>query len=343
MKRDKTFASDNNSGVHPVVMEAIRKANSGHVVGYGNDPYTESAKKKFKEHLGDDIEVFFEYGGTGANVTALMHLTDSFNSIVCAETAHINTDECGAPEKFTGCKLMTIPTESGKITGADIDKTIRGKGDEHHSQERVVSITQATERGTVYTLGEIRDVAEATHKHNLILHMDGARICNAAASLGVSLKATTADVGVDVMSFGGTKNGLMYGEAVIYFDKNLTKDFKFYRKQGMQLASKMRFIAVQFETMLTDDLWLKCASHSNRMAKLLADKLAGIKEIEITRPVEANAVFAKVPGELIPDLQKEYFFYVFDDSVPIVRWMASYDTTEEDVNEFVEIIKKLVK
>jgi threonine aldolase len=340
MKIKKTFASDNNAGVHPEVMDAILRANAGHAVGYGADEYTESAVRKIKEHFGDDIEVFFVFGGTGANVISLKTVTDSFNSIVCASSAHIVTDECGAPEKFTGCKLLTIPSEDGKITAEQVERTIRGKGDQHHSQEGVVSITQATEKGTIYTQSEVKSIARVAHKHNLILHMDGARICNAAASLGITLQEATADVGVDILSFGGTKNGLMYGEAVIFFNKKLADNFKFFRKQGMQLASKMRFIAVQFEALLTNNLWRRNAEHSNKMAAMLAKEVDNIHGVKIMNKIEANSIFAALPGEVIPVLQEEFYFYIFDDSVPIVRWMTSYDTTEDDVHTFADAIRK---
>jgi threonine aldolase len=340
MKIKKTFASDNNAGVHPEIMEAILRANIGHTVGYGDDEYTESAIRKIKEHFGDDIEVFFVFGGTGANVISLKTVTDSFNSIVCASTAHIVTDECGAPEKFTGCKLLTIPSEDGKITAEQVEQTIRGKGDQHHSQESVVSITQATERGTVYTQSDVKAIARVAHKHNLVLHMDGARICNAAAKLRISLKEATADAGVDILSFGGTKNGLMYGEALIFFNKKLAGNFKFFRKQGMQLASKMRFIAVQFEALLTNDLWLRNAVHSSKMAVMLAQEVENIPGVKIMNKVEANSIFAALPREVIPALQEKFYFYIFDDSIPIVRWMTSYDTTEDDVHAFADAIRK---
>jgi threonine aldolase len=340
MKIKKTFASDNNAGVHPEIMDAILRVNIGHAVGYGADEYTESAVRKLKEHFGDDIEVFFVFGGTGANVISLKTVTDSFNSIVCASTAHIVTDECGAPEKFTGCKLLTIPSEDGKITAEQVERTIRGKGDQHHSQEGVVSVTQATERGTVYTQNELKSIARVAHKNNLVLHMDGARICNAAASLGITLQEATTDVGVDILSFGGTKNGLMYGEAVIFFNKKLADNFKFFRKQGMQLASKMRFIAVQFEALLTNDLWRRNAEHSNKMAAMLANEVDNIPGVKILNKIEANSIFAALPREVIPALQEEFYFYIFDDSVPIVRWMTSYDTTEDDVYAFADAIRK---
>jgi len=342
MKIKKTFASDNNSGVHPEIMEAILRANTGHAVGYGEDAYTDSAIRKIKEHFGDDVEVFFVFGGTGANVISLKTVSDSFNSIVCASTAHIVTDECGAPEKFTGCKLLTIPSEDGKISAEQVDRTIRGKGDQHHSQESVVSITQATERGTVYIQSEVKEIAHIAHKHGLVLHMDGARLCNAAVKLGISLKEATADAGVDILSFGGTKNGLMYGEAVIFFNKKLAGNFKFFRKQGMQLASKMRFIAVQFEALLTNDLWRRNAEHSNKMAAMLAKEVDTIPSVKIMNKIEANSIFAALPREMIPALQEEFYFYIFDDSVPIVRWMTSYDTTEDDVYAFADAIRKAV-
>lgn len=341
--RDKTFASDNNSGVHPKVLEAMAKVNRGHVIGYGDDPYTESAIKKFREHFGDEIEVYFVYGGTGANVTALKAVTDSFHSILCASTSHINTDECGAPEKFTGCKLVPLDSPDGKLTPGLISGALRGRGDEHQSQPKVVSITQTTELGTVYKPEEIRAIAEAVHGEGLLLHMDGARICNAAASLNCSFREITTDAGVDFLSFGGTKNGMMYGEAVIFFDADLSANYKYFRKQGMQLASKMRYIAAQFEALLTDDLWLDNAAHANRMARLLEEELRDIPEVEIVQPVEANAVFASLDGKYIPALQKEFYFYIFDDTVPVVRWMPSFDTSEEDVDEFVSLLRSVIE
>ncbi len=273
MTTNRTFASDNYAGVHPVIMEALLRANAGHASSYGADDFTQRAIARFKEQLGDDIEVFFAYNGTGANVLGLSALMQSHNSIICSDLAHINVDESTAPEKFMGCKLVTIPTIDGKIYPAQIEERIRRVDDQHHPQARVISISQTTEYATVYTIDEIRAISAVARKHNLYLHMDGSRIANAAVSLGESLRAITRDAGVDVLSFGGTKNGMMFGEAVVFFNPALAKSFKFIRKQGMQLHSKMRFIGAQFEALLTNDVWKKNAAHANAMAKLLEKAL----------------------------------------------------------------------
>lgn len=342
-KISKGFASDNYSGTHPKILEAIQKANLGHASAYGNDEYTARAIKKFKEHFGKDIDVYFVYNGTGANVLGLKTVTESFNSIICAETAHLNVDECCAPEKFTGCKLLTVPTNDGKISVEKLKHHVYGFGDQHHAQPKVISITQPTELGTLYTLKEVKELADYAHKNNMLLHVDGARLSNAAASLNKSFKEITFDLGVDVLSFGGTKNGMMFGEAVIFRDSKLSRDFAFVRKQGMQLASKMRFISAQFEEILSNDLWLKNAQHSNKMAKTLADEVKKIPKIKITQKVEANGVFAIVPKQYVPNLQKEYFFYVWNEQTSEVRWMCSFDTTEEDIKNFVALLNKIVK
>ena len=342
MKPARSFASDNNAGVHASVLDALAAANQGHVVGYGDDPYTASAIETFKKHFGTDIEVFFVFNGTAANVLSLKALTESYHAVICTETAHIHTDECGAPEKFTGCKLITLAAPDGKLTVPAIKSAYHGIGDQHHVQARVVALTQATEMGTVYTPNEIKAVARFAHQHDMYVHMDGARIANAAASLGVPLKALTGGAGVDVLSFGGTKNGLMGGEAVVFFDRKLAADFLFLRKQGMQLASKMRFIAVQFETLLSNDLWLKSAKHANQMARLLEKEVRKIPGIEIICPVQANGVFARIPHRAIKKLQKKYFFYVWNEEESVVRWMCSFDTTEEDIRDFVKYIAEAV-
>jgi threonine aldolase len=339
----RSFASDNNAGIHPEVIEAINAANDGHVIAYGGDDITARAIKLFHKHFGDDVTVFFVYGGTGANTLGLQAITKSFQAIVCADTAHIDVDECGAPEKFTGCKLLLLLTPDGKIRVEQIKPLMHVIGVEHHVQPGVISISQATEMGTVYTVKELRTLADFAHENNMLLHVDGARIANAAVSLNASLKEITADAGVDVLSFGGTKNGMMYGEAVIFFNKNHGAEFKYIRKQGMQLPSKMRFISAQFEALLADDLWKRNAEHSNRMAQLLAGELAKVPQIQLTQPVETNGVFAIVPPEFIPDLQKEYFFYVWDDAISEVRLMASFDTTEEDVERFMQVVSRIVK
>jgi threonine aldolase len=336
------FASDNNAGIHPTILEAIAKANAGHAVAYGSDPWTDRAVAAFRAQFGDRVEVHFVFNGTGANVLGLGALLRPYHAILCAETAHINVDECGAPEKLTGCKLVDIPTPDGKLTPALVEPRIRGLGDQHHVQPRVLSISQSTELGTVYTPGEIRALADLAHRHGMYLHMDGARISNAAAALGLPLRALTTDCGVDVLSFGGTKIGLMMGEAVIVFDPKLAPDFKFLRKQGMQLASKMRFVAAQFEALLTDDLWLQSARHANAMAALLAQEVSSLPRVRLTRPTQANGVFAILPPEVIPRMQEHAFFYVWDESTHEVRWMTSFDTTEEDVRGFAARLRELV-
>lgn len=339
----RSFASDNNAGVHPSVMEAIAAANDGHVIAYGDDPYTARATKKFREQFGKDTEVFFVFGGTGANILGLKAATHPHHAVICAETAHINVDECGAPEKFTGCKLLGVRTEDGKLRVEDIPPLLHEVGFEHHVQPRVISISQATEMGTVYTPREIKALSNFAHDHGMLLHMDGARISNAASGLDVKLRAITKDAGVDILSFGGAKNGMMYGEAVVFFNSKLAEDFKYTRKQGAQLPSKMRFISAQFEALLTDDLWRRNAQHANRMAQLLAEQLAKVSQITITQMVESNGVFAVIPRRFVPLLQKKYFFYIWNQERSEVRLMTSFDTTEEDIADFVSLVKRTVR
>ena len=336
------FASDNNSGIHPDILKAMQEANIGHCIAYGDDIYTQGAIAKIKEHFGDDIDVYFTFNGTGSNVLALKMLTESYNSIICAETAHINVDECGAPEKFTGCKLLSVPTKNGKLTIEKIKYHMHDFGFEHHSQPKVISIAQVTELGTVYTLGEIKKITDYAHENGVFVHMDGARLCNAAVSLDRSLREITVDVGIDILSLGLTKNGAMNAEAIIFFNRKVSENFKYYRKQGMQLASKMRFMAVQFETLLSNDLWKKNADYANHMASILAEKIAGIPQIQITQEVEANGVFAIVPPGIIPKLQKEFFFYMWDENKSEVRWMTSFDTQLEDIEKFVLLLRNLL-
>ena len=343
MKASRSFASDNNAGVHPEVLKALAAVNQGHVVGYGDDPYTASAIGQFQQHFGDDIEVFFVFNGTAANCLSLKALTKSYEAVICAQAAHIYVDECGAPEKLTGCKLIPIVTRQGKLTVDAVRQAYHGIGDQHHVQPRVISITQATEVGTVYGLHELRALADFAHDRQMFLHVDGARIANAAAALGKGLRECTRDVGVDVLSFGATKNGGMGAEAVVFFNPELAKDFKFYRKQGMQLASKMRYLAAQFEALFKGDLWLKNAHHSNRMAQLLKRELSGVPELKIVYPVEANGVFARIPSLAIPKVLKRYFFYPWDIEQSVVRWMCSWDTTEEDVKKFVAFVKQTMR
>ena len=339
----RSFASDNNAGVHPEMIEAIRAANEGHVVAYGDDPFTERAVKVFQKHFGKEIAVYFVFGGTGANVLGLKAITNTYEAVVCAETAHINVDECGAPEKFTGCKLLSIRTPDGKLRVEQIKPLLHGIGFEHHVQPRVISVSQATEMGTVYTKSELKTLARFAHDNNMLLHVDGARIANAAASLNANLKEFTVDAGVDVLSFGGAKNGMMYGEAVVFLNQRLGENFKYIRKQGMHLPSKMRFISAQFEALLSGDLWRRSATHANRMARVLATELEKIPRIKLTQPVEANGVFAEIPAKYVPALQKNYFFYVWNEETSECRFMASFDTTEEDIHDFVALVRKIVK
>ena len=339
----RSFASDNNAGVHPEIIEAIKAANDGHVIAYGDDHFTARAVKLFQKNFGRDVAVHFVFGGTGANVLGLKAITKSHQAIVCAETAHVNVDECGAPENFTGCKLLPLPTPDGKLRIEQIKPLLHAIGNEHHVQPRVISVSQATEMGTVYTKKELKALAAFAHDNGMLLHVDGARIANAAVSLKATLKEITADAGVDVLSFGGTKNGMMYGEAVVFFDKKLAVDFKYIRKQGMLLPSKMRYISAQFEALLSNDLWRRSAEHANRMAQILSRELAKLPQIKITQLVESNGVFATVPSKYIPQLQKKYFFYVWNEEISEVRFMASFDTTEEDIHDFVGVVRKTVK
>jgi threonine aldolase len=339
----KGFASDNNSGVHRNILKAMEEANRGHVVGYGNDLYTQKAIEIFKQKFGPETEVFFVFNGTGANVLGLSTVTQSFNSIICAETAHIEEDECGAPEKFSGCKLLPVEPVDGKITPKAIQHHLKGFDFEHHSQPKVISISQVTEMGTVYQPNEIKALADLAHENNMLLHMDGARIANAAVALNLDFKEFTKDCGVDVLSFGGTKNGMMMGEAVVFFNPELIQNTKYLRKQSMQLYSKMRFVGAQFLAYFENDLWKETATHSNKMAQLLKQEVSKIPEVKITMPVEANGVFAQIPCEITKPLQEQFFFYPWNEMKSEVRWMTSFDTTENEIHEFAKLIKELIK
>jgi threonine aldolase len=330
------FASDNNSGVHPAVMNELIRVNHGHVVGYGGDPFTERATAMLREELGPEAEIYFVFTGTAANVLGLAGVTSPWNSIITSYTAHIEGDECGAPEKFAGCKVLTVDTPDGKIRPEFLTKHMHGFDFEHHSQPAVISISQSTEMGTLYTVDEIKALAGYAHSHNMLLHMDGARLANAAVSLGLPFKAFTTDAGVDLLSFGGTKNGMMYGEAVCFLKPGLTHGFKYIRKQGMQLASKMRFIAAQYIAYLTDDLWKECATHSNLMAIELEKRLQTVRGITITQKVESNGVFVIMPPDVAERISKEYFFYPWNEQLSEYRLMTSWDTTLDDIDHFTD-------
>ncbi|PYX33852.1 MAG: threonine aldolase [Acidobacteria bacterium] len=339
MKPSRSFASDNNAVVHPEVMEAIARVNQGHAVGYGDDPQTDSAVRKFREHFGERVEVFFVFNGTAANCLSLQALTQPYHAVLCSEISHIYTDECGAPERLTGCKLLPLAAAVGKLTVETVSHAYHGIGDQHHVQPKVISITQTTEMGTIYRTAEVEALSRFAHDRDMFLHMDGARISNAAVAQGLTLRQATRDLGVDVLSFGGTKNGVMGAEAVVFFRPQLARNFLFTRKQGMQLASKMRYLSVQMEALLTDDLWRRNAEHANRMAKLLEQEIKKIKNAKIVYPVEANGVFAKIPRDAVAKIQERYFFYVWNEEESVVRWMCSFDTTEEDVRQFAAFVR----
>jgi threonine aldolase len=333
------FASDNNAGVHPDVIKEILAVNTGHAIGYGSDIYTDEAKSLFKRYLGESAEIFFVFNGTAANVLGLSAVTRSWNSILTASSAHIEQDECGAPEKFTGGKVLTVETTDGKITVDMLEKHMHGFDFEHHSQPKVISITQATEMGTVYSVDEIKQISGFAHKYNMLLHMDGARLANAAVTLNLPFKTFTTDAGVDVLSFGGTKNGMMFGEAVCFLKPGLSENFKYIRKQGMQLASKMRFISAQYIAYFKNDLWKKCASNSNSMAKLLYENVKDIKGLRVTQPVQSNGIFIIMPQNIAEKVMRECFFYPWDEKNSEYRLMTSWDTTVEDIENFVKLVK----
>ncbi len=339
-KIKKGFASDNWSGVCPEIMEALTLGNRGHNEAYGElgDPVTAAAIKQFKNHFGEAISVRFVYNGTAANVLGLSQLMRSYHAVVTASTAHLNEDECAAPEKFMGAKILEVETSDGKIKAEQVKPFLSSIGFQHHAQPKVISISQLTEMGTVYSLEEIKQLADFAHDNNMYLHMDGARIANAAITLESDFRSMTTDAGVDVLSFGGTKNGMMFGEAVIFFNPNLAKDFEYLRKQGMQLHSKMRYIAVQFDRYLYEGLWHKNATHANAMAQLLAQHLSAYNQLEITQKVTGNGVFVRMPQELIPIMQHSYFFHIWNEQTHEVRLMCSWDTTKEDIEGFVKVL-----
>ena len=334
----RALASDNWASVHPEVIASIAAVNTGHAPSYGKDSYTKTVTAKLLDALGAE-EVFLVFTGTGANVLGLESVARTHNAVICAGTAHIYTSECGAAEKHVGCKLLPVPTANGKITPQGIGEYLHHLGNEHHVQPSAVSISQATEYGTVYSPDEVRVIANFAHDHDMRLHMDGARLANAAVFLERSLKESARDLGVDVLTFGGTKNGALAAEAVVYFDVKLAKDFQYRRMQSMQLASKMRFIAAQFDALLTDDLWHRSASHANRMATALGAELARIPGITLTQKVEANEVFAIFPREHIARLEKEMSLQVWTEATTEVRLVASFDTTEDDVAKFVQAVR----
>ncbi|MGP4001101.1 threonine aldolase family protein [Streptomyces sp. 8N706] len=332
------FASDNYAGAHPEILAALAVANGGHQIAYGEDAYTEHLQRVVGSHFGQTAQAFPVFNGTGANVVALQSVTDRWGAVICADTAHIHRDECGAPERVGGLKLLTVPTPDGKLTPDLIDREAFGWDDEHRAMPQVVSITQSTELGTVYTPDEVRAICEHAHQHGMLVHLDGSRLANAAASVDRPMRAFTNAAGVDILSLGGTKNGMVFGEAVIVINPDAVRAMKHVRKLSMQLPSKMRFVSVQLEALLAGDLWLRNARHANTMARRLADGVRGIDGVEIVHPVEANAVFATLPHDVSERLQKRYRFYFWDEATGLVRWMCSFDTTEADVDSFAAAV-----
>jgi threonine aldolase len=336
------FASDNSATVHPAVLEAIARQNTGHAFSYGHDPYTQQVEAMVADAFGvPAARTFFVFNGTGANVLSLRALCRPWEAVICSENAHLHTDEVGAPEAIAGAKLLIAPAHDGRMVLAAIERFVAAPVEEHFVTPRVISITQSTELGTLYSLDELREITELAHAHGLIVHMDGSRLSNAAAALGVGLGDVTAGVGVDVVSFGGTKNGLMIGEAVVVFDPALTEGMLHLRKQTLQLASKMRFVAAQFDALLTDELWRANAARANAMATRLAEAVKDIPGVTVTRPVQVNAVFAILPASAREQLLQQFDFYAWDESTGEVRWMCSWDTTEDDVDRFAEALRSL--
>lgn len=329
------FGSDNHSGVHPEILQALTTANSNHSPSYGTDPWTEKCQQEFKKHFGKSCETFFVFNGTAANVLSLKTLMKSHESCLATDISHLNLDECGAPEFFAG-KLIPVKSHNGKLTISELEKHLIRLGDQHYTQPRVVSLTQPTEVGTLYSIEEIKAITAWAKKHSLYVHMDGARFTNAIYKLNCSMQQLTTDLGIDVLSFGGTKNGLMFGEAVVILNPSLGKDFKYIRKQAAQLPSKTRFIAAQFLAFFNDDLYLKIAKHSCDMAQYFFQNLSG--KLKINYPVQSNAIFAEIPQRLVKKLKSQYFFYVWDEKTFECRLMTSWDTQKEDIEGFCKAL-----
>ena len=338
MKRG--FGSDNHSGFSPEVLEALARANDRHALAYGDDEVTSRLEVLIKETFGPQAIIYLVFNGTGANVLCIDAMCRSHEAVVCAETAHINVDECGAPQRVVGCRLLTVDTPDGKLTPALVKTRLHGFGFEHHSQPKAISISQPTELGTLYTLEEIKALADLAHSYDMYLHIDGARLANAAVALGCSFKEMTTDLGVDALSFGGTKNGLLMGESCVLLNPVLDNDMLYRRKQMTQLGSKMRFMAAQMECCLESGMWRRNAEHSNRMAQLLRAEVEKVEGVKIMYPVQVNSVFVQLPRKVWKRLQGCYFFYDWDEDADVVRWMCSFDTTEDDIRSFVNVLKE---
>jgi len=334
------FGSDNHSGVHPQIMAALTQVNVDHEPSYGTDSVSEKAIQLFRQHFGSQAEVFFVFNGTGSNISALKAMTQSYNSVLCSDVSHMNVDEVGGPET-SACKLIPLKSTLGKISIEEAKKHCIRRGDQHFAQVKAISLTQPTELGTCYSLEEIKAFCDWAHSEGLLVHMDGARIANAVTRLNTSFKEMTTDLGVDVVSFGGTKNGLMMGEAVVFLKPELAQNFKYIRKQLTQLPSKTRFISAQFIAYFENDLWKKIAQHSLQKAQELEALVKDIPSVKITAPVESNVVFATIPAKWVKELRKQFFFYVWDESTFECRWMTSWDTHTNDITGFAEALKQL--
>lgn len=341
MKRG--FGSDNHAGIHPQIFNSFALANTEHTPSYGTDPWTANAIKEFKKYFGHEAEVFFVFNGTAANVTALRAITKPYQSVFCSDVAHINVDECGAPEQMAGCKLLPVPSLNGKIILEELEKAFVRRGDQHYSQVQVLSITQPTELGTVYSIDELKKLISWAKAKGLFLHVDGARLSNAAVYLKKTFKEFTTDLGIDVVSFGGTKNGLMMGEAVVFLNKQLAADFKYIRKQSCQLPSKSRFISCQFQAYFENDLWKTIATHSHEMALYLYESVYTISGVSIRERPQSNAVFATIPSAWVKPLREKYFFYVWNENTFECRWITSWDTQKKDIDGFAKLLKELAQ
>lgn len=337
-----SFASDNSAGVSPEVMDALAAANHGPALAYGDDPWTDAATAALRELFDAPVEVYLCWGGTGANVVGLATLLQPWQAVVCTDSAHIVVDECGAPARFTGASIVAVPHLDGKLRPEAVVPFLDWKGTEHHPQPTVLSISQVSEMGTVYSVDEIGALCELAHANGLMVHLDGARIANAVAASGADLRTLVRDPGVDVMTFGLTKNGAMYGEAVVYLRPELASQAKYVRKQAGQLPSKSRYVAAQITALLTDDLWLRNARHANAMAALLADRVASIPDVDLLGEPEANSVFARIPADRISALQDWSFFWEWDRGESLVRWMTSFVTTEADIERFTTGVQAIV-
>lgn len=335
----KMFLSDNNSGVHPKILEAVYRCNSEHEPSYGDDKYTERAIELFREVFHSDVDVYFVTTGTAANIVGLSGLLRPFEGVVAPDTAHINVDECGALERFGGAKILYVPNKDGKICTNDIKGFLKSVGDEHQVQPRVISISQITETGAVYTIEEIKELADFAHENNMLLHMDGARIANGIVALNSSFKEMITDMGVDLLSFGGTKNGMMIGEAIVSFNKDISKNFKYIRKQGMQLVSKMRFISAQFIPYLEDEIWKENATKSNSMAQYLKEELLKLPDVNIINEGLGNMLFVQIPKTWNESLQQKFPVYIVDENKNIIRLVTSFDTEKQDVDKFIDFVR----